>query len=143
MPITGAMDEQQKTLLEGINTLKNIIENVEKRQEELRNILEKKVGERYERKAGNFSLISQRVEDFEKKLLAYGNATNESKFIPAALVPVPASPVSVKLYTYDGKTNWEVYRIQFGIISEANRWTEEVKACQLVASLRGEAAEVL
>ncbi|GFT30843.1 uncharacterized protein TNCV_1682361 [Trichonephila clavipes] len=101
------------------------------------------VEERYERVAGNFSLISQRVEDFEKKLLACGNGTNESKFVPAALVPVPASPVSVKLYTYDGKTNWEVYKIQFGIISEANQWTEEVKACQLVASLRGEAAEVL
>ncbi|GFS47656.1 uncharacterized protein TNCV_1973341 [Trichonephila clavipes] len=146
MPITGAMDEQQKALLEGINTLKNIIENVEKRQEEMRNILEKKIGQvekRYERVAGNFSLISQRVEDFEKKLLACGNVMNESKFAPAALVSVPASPVSVKMYTYDGKTNWEVYKIQFGIISEANRWTEEVKACQLVASLRGEAAEVL
>ncbi|GFX31313.1 uncharacterized protein TNCV_2061311 [Trichonephila clavipes] len=139
------MDEQHMDLLEGINTLKNIIQNVEKRQEELRIILEKKieqVEERYKRVAGNFSLISQRV-DFEKKLLACGNATNESKFVPAALVPVPASPVSVKLYTYDGKTNWEVYKIKFGIISEANRWTEEVKACQLVASLRGEAAEVL
>ncbi|GFV71121.1 uncharacterized protein TNCV_4130051 [Trichonephila clavipes] len=67
-----------------------------KRQEKLRNILEKKieqVEERYEKVAGNFSLISQRVEDFEKKLLAFGNATNESKFVPAALVPVPASPV--------------------------------------------------
>ncbi|GFS71284.1 uncharacterized protein TNCV_5050331 [Trichonephila clavipes] len=115
------MDEQQKALLEGIKTLKNLIENAEKRQE-LRNILEKKI---------------------EQKLLACGNATNESKFVPAALVPVPASPVSVKLYTYDGKTNWEVYKIQFGIISEANRWTEEVKAFQLAASLRGEAAEVL
>ncbi|GFU59464.1 hypothetical protein TNCV_1177111 [Trichonephila clavipes] len=97
MPITGAMDEQQKALVEGINTLKNIIENVEKRQEELRNILEKKieqVEERYERVAGNFSLISQQVEDFEKKLLACGNVMNESKFVPAAaLVPVPASPV--------------------------------------------------
>ncbi|GFW13429.1 uncharacterized protein TNCV_1879311 [Trichonephila clavipes] len=105
------MDEQLKALLEGINDLKNIIGNVEKRQEDLRNILEKKieqVEERYERVAGNFSLISQRVEDFEKKLLACGNAMNESKFVPAAPVPVPASPVSVKLYTYDGKTNWEV-----------------------------------
>ncbi|GFT91565.1 apolipoprotein B-100 [Trichonephila clavipes] len=101
------------------------------------------VEERYERVAGNFSLISQRVEYFEKKLLACENAASESKFVPAAPVSVPASPVSVKLYTYDGKTNWEVYRIQFGIISEANRWTEEVKACQLVASLRREAAEIL
>ncbi|GFS64883.1 hypothetical protein TNCV_2000881 [Trichonephila clavipes] len=79
MPITGAMDEQQKALLEGINTLKNIIENVEKRQEMLGNILKKKieqVEERYERVAGNFIFISQRVEDFEKKLLACWNATN-------------------------------------------------------------------
>ncbi|GFV19656.1 retrovirus-related Pol polyprotein from transposon 412 [Trichonephila clavipes] len=139
------MDEQPKALLEGINALKNIIGNVEKRQD-LRNILEKKieqVKERYERVAGNVSLISQRVEDFEKKLLACENATNESKFSPAAPVALPASPVSMKLYAYDGKTNWEVYKIQFGIISEANRWTEEVKACQLVASFRREAAEVL
>ncbi|GFW77444.1 uncharacterized protein TNCV_2498371 [Trichonephila clavipes] len=146
MPITGAMDEQLKALLEGINALKNIIGNVDKRQEELRNILEKKieqVEESYERVAGNFSLISQRVEDFEKILLACGNATNESRFVPTATVPVPASPLSVKLYTYDGNTNCEVYKIKFGIISEANRWTEEVIACQLVASLRGEAAEVL
>ncbi|GFW26318.1 uncharacterized protein TNCV_4423651 [Trichonephila clavipes] len=111
------MDEQQKALLEGINALKkNIIENVEKRQEELRNNLEKKieqVEERYER------------------------------FVPAALVPVPSSPVSVKLYTYEEKTNWEVYTTQFGKISESNGWTEGVKACQLAASLRGEAAEIL
>ncbi|GFY22866.1 uncharacterized protein TNCV_2181271 [Trichonephila clavipes] len=128
-----------------LNSPKCIFGNVEKRQEELRNILEKKieqVEERYESVARNCSLISQRVEDFEKKLLACGNAANESKFVPAAPVPVPASPVSVKLYTFDGKINWEVYEIQFGIILEANRRTEENKACQQVASLRGEAAEV-
>ncbi|GFV21180.1 uncharacterized protein TNCV_4268131 [Trichonephila clavipes] len=80
---------------------------------------------------------------FIKLYPACGNTTNESKFVPANPVPVPASPVPVKLYTYDGKTNWELYKIQFGIISEANRWTEEIKACQLVTSLRGEVAEVL
>ncbi|GFW02528.1 uncharacterized protein TNCV_2455441 [Trichonephila clavipes] len=32
---------------------------------------------------------------------------------------------------------------KFSIISEANGWTEGVKACQLAASLRGEAAEIL
>ncbi|GFU29921.1 uncharacterized protein TNCV_1686971 [Trichonephila clavipes] len=41
------------------------------------------------------------------------------------------------------KLNWEVYKTQFCIISEANGWTEEVKSCQLAASLRGETAEVL
>ncbi|GFV45328.1 uncharacterized protein TNCV_2824721, partial [Trichonephila clavipes] len=47
------------------------------------------------------------------------------------------------LSTYDGKTNWEVYKTQFCIISEANGWNEKVKACQLAASIRGEAPEIL
>ncbi|GFT16130.1 uncharacterized protein TNCV_3316461 [Trichonephila clavipes] len=68
---------------------------------------------------------------------------NENKFVPTSAVPEPASPVSVKLSTYDGKTKWEVYKTQFAIILEANGWTEGVKACQLAASLRGEAAEIL
>ncbi|GFW28488.1 uncharacterized protein TNCV_4641511 [Trichonephila clavipes] len=63
--------------------------------------------------------------------------------MPASPVPLAASPVSVKLSTYDGKTNWETYKTQFCIISEANGWTEGVKVCQLAAYLRGEAAEIL
>ncbi|GFV50401.1 uncharacterized protein TNCV_1680371 [Trichonephila clavipes] len=93
--------------------------------------------ERIEEVAGNFS---QRVEDLEKKLLAC-EKMNEKKFMPTSVVPVSASPVSVKLSTYEGKTNWEVYKTQFCIISEANGWNEGVKACQLAASL--EAAEIL
>ncbi|GFY20259.1 uncharacterized protein TNCV_208911 [Trichonephila clavipes] len=78
----------------------------------------------------------QRVKYLEKKFLACGKTKNENKFVPAL-------PVSVKLYTYDGNTNWDLYKIQFCMISEANGWTERVKACQLVAFLRGKAAEVL
>ncbi|GFU56950.1 hypothetical protein TNCV_1194671 [Trichonephila clavipes] len=44
---------------------------------------------------------------------------------------------------YVGNTKWEVYKIQFSLISAANRWTEGSKVCQLAASLRGEAAEIL
>ncbi|PRD34036.1 UNVERIFIED_CONTAM: hypothetical protein NCL1_15829 [Trichonephila clavipes] len=107
------MDEQLKALVEGINALKCA-------QEEL-NILEKKIN-KMEKKIENVKeLFDERMEE-----ITYACLT-----------------VSVKLYTYEGKTNWEVYKIQFGIISAANRWTEEVKACQLLASLRGEAAEAL
>ncbi|GFX58440.1 uncharacterized protein TNCV_320221 [Trichonephila clavipes] len=63
------------------------------------------------------NLISQRVEDFEKKLPTCENATKESKFVPAAPLPVPNSPVSIKLYTYDGNINWEVYKIQFELLN--------------------------
>ncbi|GFY15558.1 hypothetical protein TNCV_1282061 [Trichonephila clavipes] len=83
-----------------------IKERMEKGQEDLRNTFEKKIDsvekkialkveekivvveEKMEKKVeekketirevdGNFSLMSQRVEDLEKKLLVSGNATNE------------------------------------------------------------------
>ncbi|GFS70027.1 uncharacterized protein TNCV_748041 [Trichonephila clavipes] len=115
------------------------LENVQKYQEELKDTLEKKIDnveekinsveekialkveeklavveekiekeveqleERIEGVVEKFSLLSQRMEDLEKKLLAVGN---ENK-------------------------------------SKTNGWNEGVRACQLVASLRGEAAEVL
>ncbi|GFX18203.1 uncharacterized protein TNCV_4305051 [Trichonephila clavipes] len=53
------------------------------------------------------------VSRIEKKLLAGGNK-NKSKIVHNSQVPVPvspvtltASPVSVKMSTYEGKTNWE------------------------------------
>ncbi|GFY24488.1 uncharacterized protein TNCV_1015361 [Trichonephila clavipes] len=144
------------------NTLEKKIDSVEEKialkveekivvvEEKMEMKVEEKIETIREEVDGNFSLMSQRVEDLEKKLLASRNATNESKFVPASPVQVPSSavplttsPVSVKLSTYDGKTNWEVYKTQFSLISEANGWTEGAKACQLAASLRGEAAEIL
>ncbi|GFX45084.1 uncharacterized protein TNCV_3431321 [Trichonephila clavipes] len=105
------MDEQLKENLQsGQDELK---ERVQKCQEDL--ILLKKKINKMEREIENVK--EQIVEKMEK-------------------LSVPASPVSVKLYTYDGKTSWEVYKVQFCIISEAIGWTEEIKACQLVASLR-------
>ncbi|GFT38000.1 uncharacterized protein TNCV_4763911 [Trichonephila clavipes] len=81
-----------------------------------------------------------RIEKFKKRLSK--NAESTCVILYGA-GPVTASKVSVKLSTYDGKTNWEVYKTQFSIISEANGWTEEVKAFQLAASIRVEAAEIL
>ncbi|GFU61674.1 uncharacterized protein TNCV_4522111 [Trichonephila clavipes] len=124
-------------------------EKIQKKVEQFEERIREQVEEKYKEVAGNFSLISQRVDDLEKKLLVSRNK-NESKILPSSpvpvstsLVPVTASTVSVKLSTYDGNTNWEVYKTQFSIISEANEWTESVKACQLAGSLRGETAEIL
>ncbi|GFY18155.1 uncharacterized protein TNCV_2045611 [Trichonephila clavipes] len=157
-----SLDHMQRSQEETKQEMQKGLENVQKCQEELKNSLEEKINsvedriagklkeeitvvedkmgkeiekikeqveERIEGVAENFSLISQRMVDLEKKLLAGGNE-NKSKSIQ-------------KLSTYDGKTNWEVNKTQFSIISEANGWTEGVKASQLAAFLRGEAAEIL
>ncbi|GFV19599.1 uncharacterized protein TNCV_478251 [Trichonephila clavipes] len=136
----------EKVVEEKIKKVGEEIGRIKEQVEEIGRIKEQ-VEERIEEVAGNFT---QRFKELEKKLLACGNTRNESKFVPASSVSMPASPVpltaspvTVKLSTYDGKTNWEVYKTQFSIISEANGWTEGVKECRLVASLRGEATEVL
>ncbi|GBL80475.1 hypothetical protein AVEN_238444-1 [Araneus ventricosus] len=50
---------------------------------------------------------------------------------------------TVKSLTFDGQTSWTVFKTQFDVVSSANGWNNRVKASQLVASLRGTAAEVL
>ncbi|GFU28653.1 hypothetical protein TNCV_468491 [Trichonephila clavipes] len=67
-----------------------------------------------------------------------GNEGIERQFVPSPPLPVLASPVSVKLPIYVGKPSGT----QFIVISDANGRIGEVKACQLSASLRGEATEI-
>ncbi|GBL87992.1 hypothetical protein AVEN_133667-1 [Araneus ventricosus] len=50
---------------------------------------------------------------------------------------------TVKPLTFNGLTSWTVFKTQFNVVSSTNGWTDFVKASQLVASLRGSAAEVL
>ncbi|GFW14936.1 uncharacterized protein TNCV_4658971 [Trichonephila clavipes] len=170
-----SMQKSQEETKERMENMQEEIKNglkqrIEKGQQEMQKVeekiavveekIEKKVGEeigrnkeqveeRIEGVAESLSLISQRVEDLEKKLLVCAN-NNESKifaFLSSTYVNLSGAcnclnSVS-ETVTYDGKMNWEVYKTQFSIISEANGWTEGVKACQLAASLRGEATEIL
>ncbi|GBN71320.1 Transposon Ty3-I Gag-Pol polyprotein [Araneus ventricosus] len=48
-----------------------------------------------------------------------------------------------KPLTFDGQTSWTVFKTHFDVVSSTNGWTDFLKASQLVASLRGSAAEVL
>ncbi|GBM71343.1 hypothetical protein AVEN_4653-1, partial [Araneus ventricosus] len=50
---------------------------------------------------------------------------------------------AVKSLTFDGQTSWPVLKTQFDVVNSTNGWTDRVKAGQLVASLRGSAAEAL
>ncbi|GFU79395.1 retrovirus-related Pol polyprotein from transposon 412 [Trichonephila clavipes] len=55
----------------------------------------------------------------------------------------PYSKPSIKLSTYDGKSSWQVYKTQFSIVADANQRDSHTKACQLAASLRADAADIL
>ncbi|GFW33661.1 uncharacterized protein TNCV_2211931 [Trichonephila clavipes] len=133
------MDEQLKALMEGINALKN-------GQEETKQEMQKSQEETKERMEKGQQEMQKSLDDMRRSQEETKNELKErmeKEPVLASPVPVTAFTGPVKLSTYDGKTSWEVYKTQFSIISEANGWTEEAKACQLAASLRGEAAEVL
>jgi len=54
-----------------------------------------------------------------------------------------ASRPSVKLSTFDGQTPWRVFKVQFDVVADSNDWDNTTRASQLIAALRGPAAEVL
>ena len=45
--------------------------------------------------------------------------------------------------TYDGKTAWDAFRMQFEMLAQINKWTTEEKAAFLAVGLRGPALAVL
>ncbi|GFX09447.1 uncharacterized protein TNCV_4698331 [Trichonephila clavipes] len=94
--LKNSLEKKIDTVEEKINSVEEKITlKVEEKIAVVEERIKEQVEEKIEEVAENFSLISQRVEDLEKKLLV------------------------------------------------SNGWTEGVKACQLAASLRGEAAEIL
>ena len=44
---------------------------------------------------------------------------------------------------FDGKSAWDVYRAQFELLADMNRWSDAEKATHLAISLRGAASTVL
>jgi hypothetical protein len=45
--------------------------------------------------------------------------------------------------TFDGKGTWSVFRRQFEIVAEHNRWSDRGKSTYLITALKGRAADVL
>ncbi|GFW01229.1 retrovirus-related Pol polyprotein from transposon 412 [Trichonephila clavipes] len=81
---------------------------------------------KFEEMEGRIESVENKFEDMESKL--------EAKIFEKP---------SIKLSTYDGKSSWQVYKTQFSIVADANQWDSQTKACQLAASLRADAADIL
>ncbi|GBM51038.1 hypothetical protein AVEN_99333-1 [Araneus ventricosus] len=83
--------------------------------------------------------VQGKIGDIERRL-------SELEIRPFSFSASPEfmhSRPTIKSLTFDGQTSWTVFKTQFDVVSSTNGWTDFVKASQLVASLRGSAAEVL
>ncbi|GBM71113.1 hypothetical protein AVEN_83508-1 [Araneus ventricosus] len=85
------------------------------------------------------SEVQEKMSDLERRL---SDLETRPKNFPANPEFMYSRP-TVKPLTFDGLTLWTVFKTQFDVVSSTNRWTDFLKASQLVASLRGSAVEVL
>ncbi|GFW67109.1 retrovirus-related Pol polyprotein from transposon 412 [Trichonephila clavipes] len=108
------------------------IESVENKFEDMESKLEAKIFEKVEEVSISFRSDLEKLK--QKVMTGQGD---EFKF------QAPFSKPSIELSTYDGKSSWQVYKTQFSIVADANQWDSQTKACQLAASLRADAADIL
>nr|GBM65994.1 hypothetical protein AVEN_263027-1 [Araneus ventricosus] len=119
------------------------VQSVKREIGEVKGEVERKMEEVEDKVQGKIEEVKEKVQvkigDLEKRL-------SELEDRP---INFPANPdltysrPTVKSLTFDGQTSWTVFKTQFDVVSSANGWNNRVKASQLVASLRGSAAEVL
>ncbi|GFW24481.1 retrovirus-related Pol polyprotein from transposon 412 [Trichonephila clavipes] len=131
------MDKKEMEEMEGrIESVENKFENkfvdienkFENKFEDMESKLDAKIFEKVEDVSISFRSDLEKLK--QKVMTGQGD---EFKF---------QAPYS-KLSTYDGKSSWQVYKTQFSIVADANQWDSQTKACQLAASLRADAADIL
>ncbi|GBM22110.1 hypothetical protein AVEN_266472-1 [Araneus ventricosus] len=85
------------------------------------------------------SEVQEKIGNLERRISELEDRPNNFQTSPELIY----TRSTIKLLTFDGQTSWTVFKTQFDVVSSTNGWTDFVKASQLVASLRGSAAEVL
>ncbi|GBN28178.1 hypothetical protein AVEN_116407-1 [Araneus ventricosus] len=105
------------------------VQSVKKEIGEVKGEVERKIVEVKEK-------VQVKIGDLEKRLSELDDRPINFQANPDLTYSRP----TVKSLTFDGQTSWTVFKTQF---DSANGWNNRVKASQLVASLRGSAAEVL
>ncbi|GFW14376.1 retrovirus-related Pol polyprotein from transposon 412 [Trichonephila clavipes] len=134
-----ANKEELKSDLKGIGdkltTTDKKFEEMEGRIESVENKFENKFVDIENKFENKFEDMESKLEKLKQKVMT--GQGDKFKF------QAPYSKPSIKLSTYDGKSSWQVYKTQFSIVADANQWDSQTKACQLAASLRADAADIL
>ncbi|GFV94669.1 retrovirus-related Pol polyprotein from transposon 17.6 [Trichonephila clavipes] len=164
----GEMKSELTTNIAEVNTkLTNVNEQISANKEELKSDL-KGIGDKlttmdkkFEEMEGRIESVENKFEDMESKLEAkiFEKVEDVSISFRSDLEKLKQkvmtgqgdefkfqasySKPSIKLSTYGGKSSWQVYKTQFSIVADANQWDSQTKACQLAASLRADAADIL
>ncbi|GBO02631.1 hypothetical protein AVEN_37974-1 [Araneus ventricosus] len=123
-----------------IEKIEEDVQSVKREIGEVKGEVERKIEEVEDKVQGKIEEVKEKVQvkigDLEKRL-------SELEDRPINFPDLTYSRPMVKSLTFDRQTSWTVFKTQFDVVSSAKGWNNRVKASQLVASLRGSAAEVL
>nr|GBM72566.1 hypothetical protein AVEN_139093-1 [Araneus ventricosus] len=126
-----------------IEKIEEDVQSVKREIGEVKGEVERKIEEVDDKVQGKIEEVKEKVRvkigDLEKRLSELEDRPINFPAYPDLTYSRP----TVKSLTFDGQTSWTVFKTQFDVVSSANGWNNRVKASQLVASLRGSAAEVL
>ncbi|GBL58588.1 hypothetical protein AVEN_121014-1 [Araneus ventricosus] len=119
------------------------VQSVKREIGEVKGEFERKIEEVEDKVQEKIEEVEEKVQvkigDLEKRL----NELEDRPINFKANPELTYSRTTVKSLTFDRQTSWTVFKTQLDVVSSANVWNNRVKASQLVASLRGSAAEVL
>ncbi|GBL95097.1 hypothetical protein AVEN_106056-1 [Araneus ventricosus] len=127
--LKGLIDEVKGEVQRKIDEVE---EKVQMKVEDVKTEVKGKIEEVEHKVQGKIGEIERRLSELEDRPFSFSAS-------PEFMHPRP----TIKSLTFDGQTSWTVFKTQFNVVSSTNGWTDFVKASQLVASLRGSAAEVL
>ncbi|GBO33841.1 hypothetical protein AVEN_102448-1 [Araneus ventricosus] len=125
----GLIDEVKDEVQRKIDELE---EKVQMKVEDVKSEVKGKIEEVENKVQGKIGEIERRLSELEDRPFSFSASPEFMHIRP-----------NIKSLTFDGQTSWTVFKTQFDVVSSTNGWTDFVKASQLVASLRGSAAEVL
>ncbi|GBM10809.1 hypothetical protein AVEN_271556-1 [Araneus ventricosus] len=147
------MEKGREEMRKGQEEMRKGQEEMRKVQEEMKNQIqshvESKVGEIKEHVNRCIEKIEEDVQSVKIEIGEIGDLEKRLNELEDRPIYFPANPdltysrPTVKSLTFDGQTSWTVFKTPFNVVSSANGWNNRVNASQLVASLRGSAAEVL
>ncbi|GBM92248.1 hypothetical protein AVEN_160290-1 [Araneus ventricosus] len=157
----AGLEQKMEEMRSGQEEMQYGQERMEKGQEEMKGLIDEvkgevqrnidEVEEKVQMKVDDVkSVVKGKIEEVEHKVQGkigeIERRLNELEDRPFSFLASPEFMYhrpTIKSLTFDGQTSWTVFKTQFNAISSTNGWTDFVKASQLVASLRGSAAEVL
>ncbi|GBM60387.1 hypothetical protein AVEN_249319-1 [Araneus ventricosus] len=125
----GLIDEVKSEVQRKIDEVE---EKVQVKIEDVKSEVQGKIEEVEHKVQGKIGDIERRLSELEIRPFSFSSSPEFMHSRP-----------TIKSLTFDGQTSWTVFKTQFDVVSSTNGWRDFVKASQLVASLRGSAAEVL